>query len=155
MQVLAIDETLFRMAFNRDVDVEIYPQSAYLDHQTGEIRWVYENDEHAEMEDGIPAVENKATRQRITETPDRFLEIPGLNHDDHHKILQEFLASDWTKDKEAESRAYAAYSGSIGGWIQRVNDDRAIHSYYDFRDGRTKELAEEFLRRQGIKPQWK
>ena len=89
---LTIDHTLFSMAFDRDVPFhDIYLQSAYLDRESGEIYWVYEKDENAEMEAGIPAEENRAIRERIEATPDRYLEIPELDHADHHDILRAFL----------------------------------------------------------------
>ena len=153
---LTIDHTLFSMAFDRDVPFhDIYLQSAYLDRESGEIYWVYEKDENAEMEAGIPAEENRAIRERIEATPDRYLEIPGLDHADHHDILRAFLRSDWTDDEEMWRRAHNAYSGSIGGWKRSVADRTIIHAYYAFRDSRMKEMAEEFLRDHGIEPQWK
>ena len=42
---MAIDRTLFTMAFGRDVDYEAYPQSTYLDRRTGGVVWLYEDDE--------------------------------------------------------------------------------------------------------------
>jgi hypothetical protein len=107
------------------------------------------------MKFGIPPEENDAVRQRITGTPDRFLEIPGLDHGDHHDILREFLASNWTEDEGARTSARAAYSGSIGRWKKSLGDDSAIHAYYDFRDRRTKDMAADFLRENGIEPLWK
>lgn len=156
MQELTIDETLFRMAFDRDVVFhDSCPQMTYLDRQTGEILWVFEEDEDAHMEAGISPAENKAIRQRVTASPDRYLEIPGLDHGDHHDILQQFIASDWTDDEEAKSNAQDAYFGSIGGWKKSVEDEGAIHAFYDFRDRRTQQLAEAFLCQHGIKPCWK
>ena len=35
------------MAFGRDVDYEAYPQSTYLDRRTGDVVWLYEDDEDA------------------------------------------------------------------------------------------------------------
>ena len=155
MQVLAIDEMLFWQAFDRDVVFhDTYPQSAYLDRKSGEILWVYEEDEAAHMDVGIPPEENAAARRLVAAAADRYLEIPGLDHGDHHEILREFLASNWTDDEKLKSRARAAYFGSIGGWKEAVGDERVVHAFYDFRERRTKQMAEDFLRRHGIEPQW-
>ncbi len=41
---------MFIHAFERDVDFhDEYPQSSYLDLETGEVIWVFEEDEDAEM----------------------------------------------------------------------------------------------------------
>ena len=48
-----------------------------------------------------------------------------------------------------------AYFGSIGGWKESVNDEEAVHSFYDFRERRITILAEEFLQENGILPIWK
>ena len=98
---LAIDRSLFTMAFGRDVDYhDIVPQLTYLDGNSGDIIWVYETDDDAYMEAGIPAAENREERERVAAEPDRYLEIPGLDHDDHHRILKRFLRSGWTDDEE-------------------------------------------------------
>jgi hypothetical protein len=155
LRKLTINHALFSLAFDRDVPFhDLYPQSAFLDRKSGEIHWVYEEDKNAEMEAGIPAEENRAIRERIEATPDRYLEIRGLDHGDHHEILRAFLNSDWTDDEETWSRARNAYSGSIGRWKRSVADRTIIHAYYAFCDSRMKQMAEEFLRNHGIDPQW-
>ena len=59
----SIDRDLFLMAFGRDVDYhDIGPQLVYLDRTTGDIAWLYETDNDAEMEVGIPAEENRQER---------------------------------------------------------------------------------------------
>ena len=60
MQSLAIDRTVFMMAFGRDVDYhEMAPQRTWLDRRTGEVVWLYECDDDAYGEVGIPAGENR------------------------------------------------------------------------------------------------
>ena len=114
---LLINEVVFLMAFGRDKDFhDTSPQSVYLDLDTGEILWLYEDDEGAESA-GVPPQESAALRQRVATSPNRHLEIPGLDHGDHHAILREFLRSDWTDDDDARHRVSQAYFGSIGGWI--------------------------------------
>ena len=155
MQKLKIDEMLFRQAFDRDADFhDASPRSPYLNTETGEILWAYEDDEDAYMDIGVPPYENKAIRELIAASPDLYLEIPGLAHGDHHDILREFLDSDWTEDEETKNIARNAYFGSIGGWKKLLNDDSIIHAFYDFRDHRTKQMAEKFLRKHGIDPHW-
>jgi hypothetical protein len=152
---LEIDEMLFRQAFDRDVDFhDAFPQCHYLNVETGEIILAYEDDEDAFMDIGMPPYENQANRELIAASPDRYLEIPGLNHGDHHDILLEFLDSDWTEDEETKNIARDAYYGSIGGWKKSLDDESILHAFYDFRDNRTKQMAEEFLRKHGIYPNW-
>lgn len=93
-------------------------------------------------------------REHISASPDLYVKIPGLNHGDHHNILREFLASEWTDDEAAKCKAQAAYFGSIGGWKKTV-DRSAIDEFNDFRDQQTRRMAEEFLFQHGIEPQWK
>ena len=153
---VAVDEATFRLAFERDVPFhDRYPQSAYLDSQSGETFWVYENDEDAHMDVGIAPKENAAARRRVATSPDRYLTITGLDHGEHHQILQEFLTSPWTEDEEAKTTAQAAYDGSIGRWIKAVKDETIVEAFYEFRESRTRRMAEDFLRQHGIEPHWK
>ena len=153
---LGIDRDLFTMAFGRDVDFhDTVPQLIYLDRQTGDVVWLYGSDDDAEMEAGIPADENRQERQAIAAEPERYLEIPGLDHDDHHRILRRFLMSDWTRDKARRRRAEDAYRGSIGKWKRDVGDEDAVDAFYGFRDAEIVAMAEAFLRENGIEPVWR
>ena len=81
MPKLSIDEMLFLMALGRDVDYhDAYPQSTYLDRETGEIVWVYDNDDDATTDIGIKPEENHRKRMAIAARPDRHLKIPGRSH---------------------------------------------------------------------------
>ena len=152
----AIDRDLFLMAFGRDVDFhDTVPQLVYLDRKTGSIAWLYETDNDAEMEVGIPAEENRQEREAIEAEPEHYLEIPGLDHDDHHRILRRFLMSDWTRDKERRQQAEDAYRGSIGKWKRDVRDEDAVDAFYAFREAEIVAMAEEFLRENGIEPIWR
>ena len=54
MRSVQINQLMFTDAFERDVDFrDQYPQSAYLYLETGEFIWVFEEDEDAEMAEGI------------------------------------------------------------------------------------------------------
>jgi hypothetical protein len=145
----------FIEAFGRDVDFEdTWGQSAYLDLETGEMLWVYEDDEEAEWMSGISAEENQVIRKRTEAEPERYLEIQGLTHGDHHETLKEFLDSEWTEDEKLAQLARESYSGSIGGWRDTVNNDHAVHSYFKFRERKIESMAEDFLRENGIEPEW-
>lgn len=153
---LPIDRHLFEMAFGRDVDYSTEaPQRTHLDLHTGEIVWTYETDDDAYMEAGIPTDGNRRERERVAGSPGRFLEIPGLDHGDHHDILKAFLYSDWTGDEGRRRAAEDAYFGSIGGWKNRVGDRDTIDAFYAFQEKRILELAEAFLRENGIAPIWR
>lgn len=156
LQKLSIDYAIFSMAFGRDVDFQdSNPQSTYLDRKNGDILWVYDDDEDASFEAGIPAEENRKLREQIKATPEQYLEIPGFSHGGHHKILREFLDSDWTEDKDEWNRVRNAYFGSIGGWKKSLDDENVAYIFYDFRDRRVQQLAERFLLEHGIEPLWK
>ena len=153
---LTIYQSLFMMAFGRDVDYhDKYPQHTFLDRRTGEVIWVYETDDDGYMEAGIPADDNRKKRERVAGGPDRYLEITGLNHGDHHEILKAFLSSDWTDDEEKSLKAESSYFGSIGGWIKSIDDQDVVHTFFEFRDKRVTRLAEELLQKNGIAPIWK
>ncbi len=154
MRKLRIDQAIFVMAFERDVDYEDhFSLEAHLDLQTGEVEWLYEADDDATM-DGLSAAENRAQREHIEVEPERFLLIPGLDHGDHHDILRAFLASDWTDNEALRETAREAYFGSIGGWKESINDRDVIEAYYRFRDQQMVELAEEFLLDHGVEADW-
>ena len=152
---LRLDHARFMAAFGRDwAFTDSHPQSFYLDRETGEFLWVFDSDDDAEWAGGFPAEENCAKREAIEARPNRYVEIPGLNHWTHHAMLREFLDSDWTEDEGARNMARNAYLGSIGGWRKAVEDDSIVYAYYDFRDRKVQEMAEEFLLHHGIKPLW-
>jgi len=132
---IKIDMDVFLMGFSRDVDFHnSCPQSVFLDLDNGEVLWVYEEDDDASFDGGIPEAENKANRERISNTPERYLEIPGFDHGDHHQILRDFLESEWTDDKEL--------------W----QNDSIFYAYYRYRDSVMREEAIGFLNNHGIEP---
>lgn len=152
---LAIDRFEFELAFDRDADSDFtYETMAYLDRRTGAVVWVYEVDEEAEDEANVPPAENRALREAIAAAPARYLEIPGLDHGDHHDMLRAFIKSNWTEDDDLWRRVYEAYAGSIGGWKRAVPDRSIVHAFHAFEERRTAELGEDFLRANGIEPEW-
>ncbi len=133
----AIDKDLFLMAFGRDADYDnMGAEFGYPDRQTGALIWFFETDDDAEFLAGYPAEENRRDRERVEADPNRYLEIPGLDHGEHHDILKAFLRSRWSDDEWRRLNAEECYSGSIGRWKKQVRDRDAVHAYYDFRDNR-------------------
>ncbi len=154
MSSFKLDQAIFLMAFERDVDYQSGPfEEAYLDLVTGDLAWIYEEDDDAEFH-GLCPDENRAMRERIEAEPKRFLLVPGLDHGEHHDILKAFLRSDWTDDEAKHRMARNAYAGSIGGWKKTVRDETVIHAYYRFRDLRIIEMADEFLSSHGVNVDW-
>ena len=152
---MKIDQTLFMMAFGRDVGFhDAFPQSTYLDRRTGGVVWTYNCDDDAQGE-GIPAEDNREERERVAAEPVRYLKIPGLDHGQHHEILRQFLQSDWTRDYARRRRVGEAYFGSIGAWKKEVRDEEAVDTFRDFREAEITKRAEEFLRENGIDPEWR
>ena len=146
----------FIEAFGRDLFYDdLNVQSSYLDTETGEMIWIYEDGEDVELTYGITEEENTANRKRVEDNPERYLEVNGLEHGEHHGILLEFLDSYWTEDEELRRKANEAYSGSIGRWKEAVDNDDAVRSYYDYRDHIIESMAVEFFRKNGIEPEWK
>ena len=156
MQSLAIDREIFIMAFGRDVDYhDIVPQRTWLDRRTGEVLWLYERDDDAYWEGGISAGENCEGSERVATEPERYLEIPGLDHGEHHEILRQFLGSDWTDDETRLRRVGEAYTGSIGRWKTDVGDEGAVDAFHEYQEAQIARMAEGFLRENGIAPDWK
>ena len=153
MRKLKIYQSLFLMAFARDVDYEPYWLRANLDLVTGDVEWLYEEDDDAAM-DGLSAAENRTRKERIEAEPDRFLLVPGGTHGEQHDILQEFLASEWTDSESMRAVAREAYFGSIGGWKKAIQNEDIVQAFYDFRDEKVVELAEAFLLDNGVEVEW-
>ena len=156
MRKVAVDKIMFMEAFERD---EIFSdpssQSAYLDLESGEVLWVFDNDDDAEMYAGMDPEENGALRNQIDAAPERYFRVPGRDHGEHHDILRDFLDSDWTDDEALWTHVRNAYSGSIGGWKEEVDNPEVVHAYYDFRDRKIEELVHEFFEENDIQPIWR
>jgi hypothetical protein len=104
---------------------------------------------------GMKPEENAALREKVEAAPERYLEIRGRDHGEHHDILREFLNSNWTDDKNLRAQTRNAYSGSIGGWKEEVDNENVVNAYYDFRERKIREFAEEFLHENDIQPIWR
>jgi hypothetical protein len=138
-----IDQTLFLMAFGRDIDYnDKCPTQTYLDCQTGDIIWIYENYE--------------AGQRYIANNSDRFLFFPGLKHSKHHEILNKFLDSKWTDDERLREETRRIYGNhpSIGHWKKAI-DYKVFRAYEDFKKYQILKMAEKYLYKHGIKPVWK
>ncbi len=117
---LSIDQTLFDMAFRRDLEYhEPFDCLQYLDLETGNVLCVYNFDHVAEMYD-VSIEENRALSEMVDSNPDLFAEIPGLHHGDYHDMLISFINSDWTDDENLKEEVRACYDGSIGRWIDKA-----------------------------------
>lgn len=140
------DASLFVESFGCDVDFHhSNGQRDFLDVDTGEIIQVADDD----RDSTIDPEANAEWRRRVQCSPNRFVEIPGLSHGEHHAILREFLDSDWTDDEARKRSVRSAYDGSIGRWLRSVDDDVA-DSYLEFRRERLGQLALEFLSSRGL-----
>jgi hypothetical protein len=141
-----IDRKRFLLAFNRDARYhDRFPQTVYLDRETGDVLWVYQNDEEAEAE-GMRAGQNDEHRERVEANPARYLEIPGRSHNCHHEILRDFLDSDWTDDPHEKALAKDVYDWSIGGWLTAVENEHAVKAYFEYKEATLRQMAQQFLR---------
>lgn len=156
MKKLEIILDFFKLAFDRDIDYhDKYPQHAYLDRDSGEIIWVYSNDKYAQFDGGSSPKENRNVRTQIMNNQDQYIEILGRTHGQHHDILREFLDSEWTNNLGYKKHVQECYFGSIGGWMEKINDQETIWAYEKFRHEKLKKMAEEYLNTKGIDPVWK
>lgn len=155
MKILALEHGQFFSIFGRDTDYhDPYPVNAYLDKESGELLWVYEKDFDALMT-GVGEENNKAMREIVATQKSRYLEIVGLNHGDHHDILQEFIGTKWCDNEADLLAARSAYFGSIGAWLKTMASSPAKEGYFRYKDEKVIELGEQYLRRDGIEPIWK
>ena len=104
---------------------------------------------------GCPPGRTGRGESTVAAAPERYLEIPGLGHGEHHEILRQFLGSDWTDDETRLRRADAAYSVSIGRWKTDVGDEGAVDAFHEYQEAQIARMAEGFLRENGIAPDWK
>ena len=153
MKKLKIDKTLFSMAFNIDEDYQPYPDEAYLCKETGEVLFL--PDEMSEYYDSSCDENHEA----VAKNPDRYLQIPGKSHGEHHEILKDFLSSIEKSDSFSESEikyAKDSYYGakSIGLWKKQVSEEM-YYAYTDFREKVLETEAEKWLRKNGIEVEWK
>jgi hypothetical protein len=78
LRPISIAEISFFDAFGRDVDFhDLYPQAAYLDIETGNVIWIFEEDQDAEMAAGMDPGENQKLQEKIDSSTETYLEIPA------------------------------------------------------------------------------
>ncbi len=143
------------LAFGRDTDYhDKCPQKTWLDRRKGHVLWVCEKDEDASHELGISPDENREARERVSAESDRYLEIPGLEHGEHHEILKRFLQSEWTDDKRLRESVEGKFFKSIGGWKNAV-PCYVVNAFEAFKGEEILNMADEWLRQNGIDPIWK
>ena len=62
-------------SFGRDADFhDIFPQAAYLDIETGDVIWIFEEDQDTEMAAGIDPGENQKFREKIDSSTEEMAE---------------------------------------------------------------------------------
>ena len=147
----------FMSSYCRDERL-VEPWTAFLNVKSGDIHWVYENDEDAaeimgSAHDG--AQDNADLRAEILRSPDRFVEIPVIEHSERCGMLGEFLSSDWTDDGYAKQRAKEADQRSIRRWVSDVDDDETVDAFRTFQANAIQASAEDFLRDHGIEADWR
>jgi len=66
MRSLSIDEVQFFNAFGRDTDFhDLGPDTYWLDLETGDVIWVFEEDEDANTIAGLDPEENRDAKERV------------------------------------------------------------------------------------------
>lgn len=152
---LAMHRWDLEAAMNPSEDVNGRTPMHFLDRETGEFFWLYEDDDHFASATGEPAERNAEMHRRIDSEPTRYLGILPLDHRDFQRMLRDFLATDWTTDEDRREDARDAYTGAIGRWKRRVRDREAIEAFRRYETEQTLKRGEEFLRENGILPLWK
>ncbi len=114
------------------------------------------------METGILEEENQELRMKVESYPNDCLEIPGLTHNEHHKILQEFLNSDWTDNEELKNRVQDVYYDvgcSIGRWrktiLESYDSYEIPNTFEKYKETCIEQMAVEFLGENGVEAIWK
>ncbi len=154
MRNVQIDETYLGLACGTDTTYDECPHTMMLDLRTGEWRALLDDGDDV-LDDCGMGEDSRAFREEIDLDPDRYLELPELDHADHHEILRDFLDSNWTSNLELHSRAKDAYQGSIGKWKRAIDFDAIILSAWeDFRPQRGTEIITERLQALGIQPEF-
>jgi len=152
--VAKIDKDIFMMTFSSDANyhVDFEDMDNFLDKKTGTLKYGITNRDSLILLMGEEAVEDFTDSSFYNERPDRYLEIPGMSHGEHHSVMQNFLNSDWTDDQARIDHASNVYypRKSIGYWLKNVGDQRAVDAYFAFREVDNLRLAEEFLRENGV-----
>jgi hypothetical protein len=152
---LTIDAAAFRAAVEREVDANDEPtQSVYLNIRTGEIVRLYAYDEDAERQ-GVCSSRNQEACMKVASAPEMYLNVPGRTYADELKILQDFIASEWTADAGLRQAAKSAFKGSVAGWMKQFNFEGPVPAYCAFRNAKLEKLGDELLRSNGIAPDWK
>jgi hypothetical protein len=153
---LGIDR-FFLVALGRDPALhDACRQSAYLDTETGDLCFVYDDDEEGRTHYGVSPEENRENRARVRAGSDRFVEVPALDHRSHEGILEQFLETDWTDDPVQRTAARSAYQGSLTGWLGALECDAGVvQAYQRYREARVAERARKFLGAHGIDPVWR
>jgi len=162
LKILEVDWTDALLAVDRDYPFRFAEGDCYLDLETGEFLWVYEEYQddkgevwvdvgHDRFNDEAIIEENRRDRARVEANRKRYLLIPIHYHGEIHEIFKDFV--------DAQQDVSISYFPSIGGWfaevrkIYGVNLERKLrHAWDDYRIERQFEELKNYVREKaGIK----
>lgn len=152
MRLNTIEEMLLRKEFEKDQDYRADYDQVYLSKTGGEVIFIYDDTDFS----GISEEENDFNKALIQENPEEYVEVTGLSHADHHDILKDFLASDWTDDEQLKQTVEGFYYGpnSIGFWKKQLfasidSAQEIWDEYLGFRNERANLLFKKFMEKYG------
>jgi len=99
LRELTIDDTQLQLALENPYrNHPLYPCSGYLDLESGEIMWLFSEDEGARWEWNADPAENAAKRRKVQEFLDRYLNIfeEMVQNNDYFNV-DEFYTLRWKK----------------------------------------------------------
>jgi hypothetical protein len=147
---LSIRHSDFDIAWSYDpFDVECF---AFLDLESGDIVFVYEDDKEAASIGDDPA-ENARNRELVSSNPTQFVPIEAT---DDPGCLFNFINSNWTDDKALRDKATDCYrrnNGQYRAWKDNAPSE-AVEAFHTFDEKRKERAKEDFLAEHGIKPVW-
>lgn len=152
---LRVDLALFLLTFaaDRDYHANIEGQETYLDRSSGALIYTVTDPSIVAALIGEAAIADFLDNTALVKAnPDRYLLIPSMSHGEHHAVIQAFLDSDWTSDQQRRDHASGVYfpRKSLGYWVKNVGDEATLQAHDAFRSARHQQLAEDFLRKNGI-----
>jgi hypothetical protein len=125
-----MDALKLRMAFERDSYND--SDKVYLEKESGNIFWIPEN-----IGEYGPASE-KELREillKINTYPERYVEIPMIDHAEWHRVFRKWLA---------EIGKEGMYTTSIGLTLKELDDQELRFEWGDYKFAYAEKKAEEF-----------
>lgn len=153
MRQLPVDISEIETAMEMGSDWLEGEQWPYLDLETGQVIWVWEDDNAYAATMNADPVENEHNREAVESQPDRYVDIPDLESMDANDLLQDFLQSSWTTNEKLRRKASEAYHGSIGRWKKNIGRDPDIlHAWKRYESQSVHRRALAFLAEHDIEP---